>query len=58
MYKRQNSDVARFFVKKLNDKYNGVITVEYAKVKGHSNNPYNHKADRLAARDVYKRQAF
>lgn len=44
-----NSEVAKFFVKKLEDKYNGVITVEYAKVKGHSNNPYNHKADRLAA---------
>ena len=44
-----NSDVAKFFVKKLDDKYNGVIEVKYEKVKGHSNNPYNNKADRLAA---------
>lgn len=43
-----NSDVAKFFVKKLDDKYKGVIEVKYEKVKGHSNNPYNNKADGLA----------
>ena len=43
-----NSDVAKFFVKKLDDKYKGVIEVKYEKVKGHSNNPYNNKAHGLA----------
>lgn len=44
-----NSEIAKFYVSKLTDKFNKCINYEFVKVKGHSNNPYNEIADRLAA---------
>lgn len=43
-----NCSIGQFYVKKLSDKYSGLIQYEFVKVKGHSNNPYNSKADQLA----------
>ena len=43
------SDIAKFYVDKLNTHYKGFIEYQFEKVKGHSNNPYNEKADHLAA---------
>lgn len=43
------SAIAQFYVKKLQDKYNGCIEYVFEKVAGHSNNPYNDRADALAA---------
>ncbi len=44
------SDVAKMFVGLYNDKYKDLLHVEFGKVKGHSNNKYNDKADELAKR--------
>lgn len=44
------SDVAKMFVSLYNSKYAGLIHVDFQKVKGHSNNKYNDKADELAKR--------
>lgn len=44
-----NSDIAKYYIKQLNDKFKDCITYEFIKVKGHSNNPYNEKADQLAS---------
>lgn len=43
-----NSKVAQFYVDKLLKEFAGVIEYVFVKVKGHSNNPYNNKADQLA----------
>lgn len=43
-----NSKVAQYYVDKLLKEYAGVIEYVFVKVKGHSNNPYNNKADQLA----------
>ena len=43
------SDIAKYYVKQLNDKFKDCIDYEFVKVKGHSNNPYNEKADLLAS---------
>lgn len=45
---KANSPIAQFYVKKLSEKYCGLLQFEFVKVKGHSNNPYNTKADQLA----------
>jgi ribonuclease HI len=46
---RADSEVAAFYIKNLEKKYNGYIEYEFVKIKGHSNNPYNEKADQLAS---------
>ena len=43
------SEIAKYYVSKLEEKFNGRIEYEFVKVKGHSNNPYNEKADALAS---------
>ena len=43
-----NSKVAQFYIDKLLKEFYGVIEYSFVKVKGHSNNPYNNKADQLA----------
>ena len=44
-----NSEIAKYYVKILSQRFNECIKYEFVKVQGHSNNPYNDKADRLAA---------
>ena len=44
------SDVAKMFVAVYNSKYADLLQVVFEKVKGHSNNTYNDKADELAKR--------
>ncbi len=44
------SDVAKMFVAVYQNKYADLLKVEFKKVKGHSNNEYNDKADELAKR--------
>lgn len=44
-----NSAIAKYYVGQLSKRYDGYIQYEFVKVKGHSNNPYNDKADKLAA---------
>lgn len=43
------SEIAKYYVSKLEDRFKGCIEYEFVKVKGHSNNPYNQKADELAS---------
>jgi len=44
------SNVAEMFVSLYNNKFSDLLQVEFEKVKGHSNNKYNDKADELAKR--------
>lgn len=46
---KANNEVSKYYVDQLDKKFNGCIKYEFVKVKGHSNNPYNEKADRLAS---------
>lgn len=46
---KADSDIAKYYVKILEEKFNGCIEYKFVKVAGHSNNPYNSKADRLAS---------
>lgn len=43
-----NSEISKYYKKVLSDRFDTCIKYEFAKVAGHSNNPYNEKADRLA----------
>lgn len=47
---KANSDVAKMLIAIYQSKFDGIIDVEFEKVKGHSNNAYNDKADELAKR--------
>ena len=42
------SETAKMYVYKLENNYKDLINIEFVKVKGHSNNKYNEKADKLA----------
>lgn len=44
-----DSDISRFYVERLSQRFNGCIDYQFSKVKGHSNNPYNERADKLAS---------
>ncbi|MDL2264346.1 viroplasmin family protein, partial [Synergistaceae bacterium OttesenSCG-928-I11] len=43
-----NSDVAKMYVGLYNTKFSEILEVKFVKVKGHSHNKYNDKADELA----------
>ena len=43
-----NSKIAKYYVKVLSERFKECIEYEFVKVPGHSNNPYNDKADKLA----------
>lgn len=43
-----NTNVSQMYVQLLDKKYKELIEIEFEKVKGHSNNKYNEKADALA----------
>ena len=43
-----NSDIAKYYKKVLAERFDTCIEYEFVKVPGHSNNPYNEKADKLA----------
>ena len=45
----QKTPISQYYVRQLKERYEGIITYEFIKVPGHSNNPYNEKADGLAA---------
>lgn len=45
---KASSDAAKMYVSLYNEKFDGVLEVEFVKVKGHSNNSYHDKADALA----------
>lgn len=42
------SETALMYVYKLENNYKDLINIEFVKVKGHSNNKYNERADKLA----------
>jgi len=46
---KAESELSKYFVGQLEKKYNGIINYEFIKVPGHSNNPYNEKADQLSS---------
>lgn len=46
---KAESDMSKYYVGLLSERFNGYIEYEFKKVKGHSNNPYNDKADKLAS---------
>ncbi len=45
---KAKSDVAKMFTGVYHAKFDGLLEVDFEKVKGHSNNKYNDKADALA----------
>lgn len=45
---KADSEVAQMYISVLENKYKDIISIEFEKVKGHSNNKYNDKADQLA----------
>lgn len=50
-----NTEIAKFWVKSLDDKYSDIIDIKFTWVKGHSGVEYNEKADQLAS-DAIKNQ--
>ncbi|MDR1689739.1 MAG: viroplasmin family protein [Clostridiales bacterium] len=44
-----DSEISKYYVQQLAKKFDGIIAYEFVKVAGHSNNPYNDKADNLAS---------
>jgi len=44
-----NTDISKFYKKILTEKFESCIEYSFVKVPGHSNNPYNEKADKLAS---------
>lgn len=50
---KANSDVAKMLVAIFESKFRGIVDVEFEKVEGHSNNPYNDRADELANRALF-----
>lgn len=48
------SDIAKMYVSLYKAKFEGIIDLEFRKVKGHSNNKYNNKADELATLALQK----
>ena len=53
---KASSDAAKMYVSIYNEKFDGVLDVEFVKVKGHSNNSYNDKADALAGSALQDRK--
>lgn len=49
------SDVAKMFTALYRSKFDGVIEVVFEKIKGHSNNKYNDRADSLAKSALHDR---
>jgi ribonuclease HI len=52
---RAESDTAKMFVAIFQSKYADIMQVDFEKVKGHSNNQYNDKADELAKKALVDR---
>lgn len=44
-----HTPVVKAFLSIYKDKYEGILDIVFEKVKGHSNNPYNEKADHIAS---------
>lgn len=45
---KATSEISKYYVSRLREQFSGIINFEFVKVKGHSGNPYNNKADLLA----------
>lgn len=45
---RAESEVAKMYISIYKEKYDGLLSIVFEKVKGHSNNPYNDRVDSLA----------
>lgn len=43
-----NSDIAKYYKNVLSERFDACVKYDFVKVSGHSNNPYNEKADKLA----------
>lgn len=52
------SETAKMYVYMLENNYKDLIKIEFMKVKGHSNNKYNEKADQLAKMALKDRVKF
>lgn len=52
---KAGSDVAQMYTSVYHSKFDGVLDVHFEKVKGHSNNPYNDKADMIAKSALQER---
>ncbi|MDR3185842.1 MAG: ribonuclease H family protein [Christensenellaceae bacterium] len=50
---KTNNDLTKFYQSFI-EKYKGVIDLEFVKVKGHSNNKYNDRADQLAREAIFE----
>lgn len=46
---KADSEISKYYIEQLDKRFSGCIQYEFVKVKGHSNNPYNEKADQLAS---------
>lgn len=52
---KADSNVAQMYTAIYHSKFEGVLDVHFEKVKGHSNNPYNDKADMVAKSALQER---
>lgn len=52
---KAESDVAKMYTSIYHSKFDGVLDVHFEKVKGHSNNPYNDRADMIAKSALHER---
>lgn len=48
-----NCETSKMYTYLYNTKFNGILDIEFIKVKGHSNNKYNEEADCLAKSALY-----
>lgn len=53
---KAESETAKMFVAVFKNKYSDIVQAEFSKVKGHSNNKYNDKADELAQKALTDRK--
>lgn len=54
----KTKDVLTSYYKRYIDEKNGIISIEFVKVSGHSNNKYNDRADQLAKSAVFENKVI